>query len=525
MTIREVAGLPSPADQATRSYWHKEPSERLLGHRTTADLPATADTVIVGSGITGAFAAHFLLNSSKEDAAAGGVMMMLEAREVCWGATGRNGGHCQPVVYASPPSVSTFELEVFHFLENFVGENNIPCDWVSLKGGGVHAFLSDDLFQVARAAVAQLKQHHPQLGAQIQVVGPPKTEGKGEQQGEGKGGVTLEDLRIPDVSGAIVQKHAASLWPYKLICWVLGDLLDRFPGFNLQTNTPVTNLRRLKEEGGQGGWVLTTPRGKITARNVLLATNGYTSSLLPAFADLIVPVRGQLGSLLPPRGQDDSPAKLDHAYVFLANYNSSDPKLATAPVPASRDDYVVQRPLPGGEMIYGGGRNHARNLAVGEWRDDEVEEEVARYLRGNLSPPLNLTTRDQGTGGGGKGEEGGGELKASFEWTGIMGFSRDHHPWVGAVPENLGGGEGLWICAGYTGHGMPVAALAARDVVNQMLGNKQTEGEGVGVPTEFRLTEERVRNVRETTQTVQDQKGDIAELFSLKLFLEEGGLD
>jgi hypothetical protein len=85
--IREVAegqsGLPTP--ESTHSYWHKDPSGKLLGHRTTTDLPELADVVIIGSGITGAFAAHFL----KDGDAAEKSVVMLEAREACWGATGR----------------------------------------------------------------------------------------------------------------------------------------------------------------------------------------------------------------------------------------------------------------------------------------------------------------------------------------------------------------------------------------------------------------------------------------------------
>jgi hypothetical protein len=74
------AELPSP--DSTASYWHVEPSDRLLGHRTTPDLPAEADIVVVGSGITGAFAARELVNAGRS-------VLLLEAREACWGATGR----------------------------------------------------------------------------------------------------------------------------------------------------------------------------------------------------------------------------------------------------------------------------------------------------------------------------------------------------------------------------------------------------------------------------------------------------
>ena len=59
-----------------------------MGHRTTKDLPQEADIVIVGSGITGASAARFL---AEDDRAKGLSIVMLEAREACWGATGRVG--------------------------------------------------------------------------------------------------------------------------------------------------------------------------------------------------------------------------------------------------------------------------------------------------------------------------------------------------------------------------------------------------------------------------------------------------
>ena len=46
----------------------------------------------------------------------------------------------------------------------------------------------------------------------------------------------------------------------------------------------------------------------------------------------------------------------------------------------------------------------------------------------------------------------------------------------------MGGGDGLWLCGGYTGHGMPVAPLSARAVVG-MMGGKPLED--VDLPAEF----------------------------------------
>jgi cation diffusion facilitator CzcD-associated flavoprotein CzcO len=55
-----------------------------MGFRSTPDLPAHADVVIIGAGITGVNAARFLVEGGKEKD-----IVVLEAREVCWGATGR----------------------------------------------------------------------------------------------------------------------------------------------------------------------------------------------------------------------------------------------------------------------------------------------------------------------------------------------------------------------------------------------------------------------------------------------------
>jgi hypothetical protein len=78
------ATLPTP--NSTKSFWHSEPSTVLLGHRTTPSLPTRADVVIIGSGISGASAAFHL---REEYHCQNLNVVMLEAREACWGATGR----------------------------------------------------------------------------------------------------------------------------------------------------------------------------------------------------------------------------------------------------------------------------------------------------------------------------------------------------------------------------------------------------------------------------------------------------
>lgn len=84
--MSKVAGLPS--QRASASFWHIEP--KLLGHRTTEHLPQQTDIVVIGSGISGASVAHHVLEESNgEGSEKKKNVLVLEAREVCWGATGR----------------------------------------------------------------------------------------------------------------------------------------------------------------------------------------------------------------------------------------------------------------------------------------------------------------------------------------------------------------------------------------------------------------------------------------------------
>lgn len=96
------AGLP--VSNPSKSYWLKEPSEKLLGHRTTPELPASADVVIVGSGITAAFAAHTLKERKPELN-----VVMLEAREACFGATGRVSFPVHPI-FSPPPKTMVIQI-------------------------------------------------------------------------------------------------------------------------------------------------------------------------------------------------------------------------------------------------------------------------------------------------------------------------------------------------------------------------------------------------------------------------------
>jgi hypothetical protein len=330
----------------------------------------------------------------------------------------------------------------------------------------VHSFLSRSMFDLAVQMYEHNSKTDPGVLKQARVINKDSTS------------PSLKDLRIPSAAGAIIQMPAASLWPYKLVAWILENLLSMNasskPSFNLQTNTPATHLQKTTD----GPWIVHTSRGMIAAKNVLLTTNAYTSYLLPAFSDLIVPVRGEMSSLLPPNdmapGTDNPP--LIKTYCFLGNGDQN----------INQDDYLVQRPFTsngkGGEFMFGGGRSNAAGAGLGVSDDSEIDPPAAKYLRQELSKVLDLKNDGQ-------------ELKASYEWSGIMGYSRDEKPWVGEVTEDLdlGGGKGLWICAGFSGHGMPNTCLSGKAAADMMMGTSMKD---VFLPTAYKLTKERVETAR-----------------------------
>jgi hypothetical protein len=86
-----------PVSNPTTSFWLQSPPFPDLVDKRSKTLPKTADIVIIGSGITGASIARTILL----ECAIMGInrrVVMLEARQACSGATGRNGGHikCTP---------------------------------------------------------------------------------------------------------------------------------------------------------------------------------------------------------------------------------------------------------------------------------------------------------------------------------------------------------------------------------------------------------------------------------------------
>lgn len=76
-----------PVHNATVPYWRTE-LHALDEHRTTEELPTECDIAIVGAGMTGIATAYHISKLAGEKPPS---VVILEARQLCSGATGRNG--------------------------------------------------------------------------------------------------------------------------------------------------------------------------------------------------------------------------------------------------------------------------------------------------------------------------------------------------------------------------------------------------------------------------------------------------
>ncbi|KAK4940301.1 hypothetical protein LTR66_014924 [Elasticomyces elasticus] len=446
-------GLPRP--NPTVSYWQDPPSE-IADLRSTQDLPRSADYAIISSGISGAFVAYNILQRTSQAR-----VVLLEARQACSGATGRNGGHTKAASYRSfvdhekhygldeGVKIARMEFANIRATHAFAARHNIDCD--STPCDTVDIIYDRGHLESGRKAIEHMQQ----------------TMGSDDPAAEYKVYSAKEATAMFLTPGALgaFQYPAGSINSYKFTIGVLRLCLQQ--GLNLQTNTPALSITPSTSHI-QPSWTIQTARGEIATPNLILATNGYTPHLLAQTQGLIVPLRGQItaqrpGSKLPPAGLPTT-----YSFIYENGY-----------------EYMIPRP-PGtahaGDIVIGGGLGRLPNDGAsefGETDDAAVHPALSEYL----------TDCTAGYFGENWGEDDA-DGRVRREWSGIMGSSADGLPYVGPVP----GEPGLWMNASFNGHGMVLCLKCAEALVGRMLGGEIERRELEGwFPRTLWMSEERTK--------------------------------
>ncbi|GME75044.1 unnamed protein product [Ambrosiozyma monospora] len=376
---------------------------------------------------------------------------MVEARYVCSGATGRNGGHLKPDYYREylkfeklygskdAASIGNFEKKHLSEVKKVVEDLNIDCDFVLTRACNVH--LTEGAVAGCKKAYAALKQN-------------PYSEALDDIQVQE--GANAEVTSICDISPISFTFTAGQLWPYKFIKGLLKFCLDQ--GLNLQTYTPVSNIKKLDD----GSYLVETSRGSVHAKKVVLATNAYTAGIVPEFEDKIVPVKGTCSHIKVTDNHDYAPY-LSNTYGICRNF--------------SEHEYLINR--PDGGVIVGGAKPFYLKDKDAWYKNVDDSTLFKGDVKGFYSDFMQkhfYTWKPFKT-------------EVDYLWTGILGYSVDALPFVGEVP----GSKNQFILAGFHGHGMPRVFLSAKAISEMILqGAPVQETE---IPKPFMLTKERFDTV------------------------------
>lgn len=387
----------APDFKTTPFWWDSAPPPEA----PETPLPRATDVAIVGSGYTGISAALTL-------ARAGRSVLVFEAERPGYGASTRNAGFvgCQmwskfaPLVervgLSRATALSREAIAAHRHVARIIEEEQIACQFT--YSGRFIAAHSPKSYEALGREVELLKRH-----ADLDCDLVPRARQR-------------EELATDFFHGGMVIRLSAHLHPGQYY----GGLYDRArsAGVVVHAGTPVTAIER----GPGGQFTVRTARGTVGARDVIVATNGYTDALLPWLRRRIITV---------------------HTGIAVSEALGAERVRAVLPTLRTMIDTRMNpisiRPMPGGERLQ---FTAARGLFVADHaaKAGEILDEVKRAL-----PQLS-------------------DIRIAYCWTGQMGFTFDKLPHIGRH-------DGIHYAMGYCGTGLPMATWLGRKLALRILGD------------------------------------------------------
>ena len=362
----------------SESFWLSEPAEPLA----RADGRSRPDVVVIGAGVTGCSCALTL--------AEGGLRVRVhEARRVASAASGRNGGFALrggAMSYAKARERFGAEgAESFwRFTERYLDRMEELAGDALRRVGSLR--LADD------EELADLRAEYDAL------------------REDGLDAEWIEDLDAPLdglYKAAIRHPEDGSLQPAR---WVR----------RLAARAVAAGAEILEESRVES-------LDDLDVDRVVIATDGYTSGLVPELDEAIRPVRGQVIATEP----------VGRMLYPCPHY--------------ARRGFDYWQQTPDSCLVLGGRRDRSPDLEFTneEAVTDLIQDELTAFAGELLGEPPRVTDR----------------------WAGLFGVTEDDLPLAGPVP----GREGVWVAAGYSGHGN-VLGLACGDLVGEaVLGRRKPE--------------------------------------------------
>jgi len=237
-----------------------------------ADRPALqgaveADVLVIGGGYTGLSAALHLAEGGKR-------VVLLEAEQPGWGASGRNGGQVNPGLKDAPDALEAHFGPVFgprvvalaggvgDLVFGLIARYGIDCD--AVQTGWIRAATTPR----AMAALAETGRQWQTRGAAVEALDPAETEAA---------------LGTGAYAGALIDRRGGSLHPLNYARG-LAAAAER-AGARLHGDSRVTEITAQDDSVRA-----TTAIGHVTATAALICTNAHTGPLVPPLGRAVVPV-------------------------------------------------------------------------------------------------------------------------------------------------------------------------------------------------------------------------------------------
>ena len=259
--------MGSSAASHDRSLWSATMREAALAAEPfTGDR--SVDLAVIGGGITGCSTA---LNAAESGAS----VILLEAKTIGWGASGRNGGQVIPGLKYDPSEMSAkYGATAGRKLTEAVGnaadvvfdrieKHRIDCD--PKRGGWVQAAHAAP----ALARVQQRARDWMSVGAPVELL-------------DASGVERLVGTR--EYLGGWIDKRAGTLHPLSFTRGLARAARDA--GVAVHENSAVEKL----EQDGEG-WLLRTAGGTVRARSVVVGTDAYSTPLVAGLPEAMLLVQ------------------------------------------------------------------------------------------------------------------------------------------------------------------------------------------------------------------------------------------
>lgn len=465
-----------PRQDGTTPYWiHTE--HDIARHKST-QLPLTADVAVIGSGITALALTRALLKTDPSIK-----VTVFEARTLCSGATGRNGGHLvsyggaayrrlkQTHGRAMAAKVVDFTFRTVERTKQIITEYPAiaeACEFREVVR--IRTFADLASFEEARRSVLEYMQDNPRYRDEYKIIDDPD--------------VLRKQYNVHGVAGAILFS-AAALWPYRFISETWALLLKTFPSrLTIEAQTPVREVRTNPAQDNKVRYGVVTDRGSLSASVVAYCTNGYVGHLIPALRGRVYPFRGTMTV------QDlaESGSTLHNQGAKWSWSIHQTPRRDEKRRETELGVHYLQQNAPSGYYFFGGEKIDPVSAITGN--DAVVSSSSVQNLLARLPRFLGQKALLKG------------QLISS--WSGIMGYTADGHPLVGRLPPGLTKreGDGEFIAAGFNGMGMSLCVSSGEALAGLILGQDVTDW----LPEIYAVSEERLQNALTVQNAVEAVK-------------------